>query len=174
MFKVNMDKVGGKHLKASEIRGIIGEKKWKTYFKFSLVRNPWDRIGSLYNQPAFKDINFLSGKSLKYFLSNYQPKQHEHGFTCSDYLDEDIDFIGKLEEREEAIKSIFKRVKNRAFQTIKSRHYSRKSANQSRPWHTYFTLEDFYNVKNLYHEDIQRFGYDTEKYFSKISGRPLD
>ena len=68
-------------------------------------------IGSLYNQPAFKDINFLSGKSLKYFLSNYQPKQHEHGFTCSDYLDEDIDFIGKLEEREEAIKSIFKRKK---------------------------------------------------------------
>ena len=168
MFAIDMDKESGKHLKASEIKRLAGAEKWNTYFKFSLVRNPWERVGSLYHQPAFKNINFLSGKNIKYFLSNYQPKKHEHGFTCSDYLDvDDIDLVGKYEKREEVIEHMCQQSKLAIDNT--KQYFLRRTESHSKPWHSYFTLDDFYKVSEMYREDIRRFGYDAEKYLSMLT-----
>ena len=37
-----------KHLSARQIRIQVGEEKWSDYFKFSIVRNPWDRVVSMF------------------------------------------------------------------------------------------------------------------------------
>lgn len=37
------------HLKASKLREFLSSNVWNAYFKFSIVRNPWDRAVSLYH-----------------------------------------------------------------------------------------------------------------------------
>ena len=61
-----------KHLSASSIRKIIGEDLWSRSFKFSIVRNPFDRAVSMYCAPWYKNIrkgiNFETFESFLYFL----------------------------------------------------------------------------------------------------------
>ena len=86
-FDLNMDKEGDKHLRASEIKKKTGSDKWNSYFKFSIVRNPWERFASMYSMPFFRKINRLSGKSIDYFFDNYYLPSHESCISCSEYLD---------------------------------------------------------------------------------------
>lgn len=53
-----------KHAKAKEIKGLVGEHVWATYYKFASVRNPWDRTLSVY----LKDLR--NRKMEKYRLLN--------------------------------------------------------------------------------------------------------
>ena len=36
------------HMSAERIRNIVGKEIWDNYYKFCFVRNPWDRVISLY------------------------------------------------------------------------------------------------------------------------------
>lgn len=36
------------HMAAKKIKSIVGENIWNDYYKFCFVRNPWDRVLSLY------------------------------------------------------------------------------------------------------------------------------
>lgn len=42
----------GKHSTAAEVRSLIGHDRWSSYFTFSIVRNPADRIRSMYTWTA--------------------------------------------------------------------------------------------------------------------------
>lgn len=48
-----------KHLTASEAKSIYKDY-WDSYFKFSFVRNPWDRLISCYHLGYYNGVDFLN------------------------------------------------------------------------------------------------------------------
>lgn len=45
------------------IRDKVGSAVWNEYFKFSIARNPWDRVVSLFTWKARNDPEFKAGKA---------------------------------------------------------------------------------------------------------------
>jgi len=93
-----------KHLKASAIRQKLEKDKWESSFKFSIVRNPFDRVISMYHAPYYRRIKkgFLF-ETLESFIVDIKIPPNEYGIECCDYIDEKIDFIIKFETREDDI-----------------------------------------------------------------------
>jgi hypothetical protein len=142
-----------KHLTARQSKDFYGDY-WDDYFKFSIVRNPWDRVISLYHFEAFRDINVLSGKSMNYFLETYEPYSHEpNPCDCNNIIDLPLDFIGRFENIEEDFKSICDHLEVSFdlphIESTKHGHYS-----------GYYNEETKQIVAEKYSDDIKRFGYD--------------
>ena len=99
------------HLPAIKMRNTLGKSTWDRIFTFTIVRNPWDRIYSIYNYRLGKngipdDLTFRD-----YVLAMDKPDSDTglfryHGFRygSSDYvLDENneiiVDHIARYEKR---------------------------------------------------------------------------
>jgi len=148
-----------KHSNAQELYNGVGKDKWKEYFKFSITRNPYDIVVSLYLARAFRSINIIAGKTFKYFLNHYEPYPWEHGFTCFDYLNrDDLDHIGEFKKRDETIEIIKEKT---GLHIDKSTRIQAIQAKQESPKHytEYYDDETREIVTEKYARDIEYFGY---------------
>jgi hypothetical protein len=117
-----------KHLLSSQAKEIYGDY-WDEYFKFSFVRNPWDRMVSCLKFNKHFGLNINNGiidvggymemygypKILEYDQRFYNRKDVEHDrhknkSVYGNILDEDIDFIGRYEFLYDDIKKIQKKL----------------------------------------------------------------
>lgn len=157
-----------KHITASKAKELYADW-WDDYFKFSIVRNPWDRVVSMYRNPNYgRQWSSVTGKRLIYFLENYEAPEWEvsPGTACQ-YLDEPIDYIGRFENMSKEITYLAGRLKldfiniedieckccgrgyhyNPTVRTIYSEYYDDKTRDM---------------VAELYKDDIKRFGYSYD------------
>jgi chondroitin 4-sulfotransferase 11 len=153
-----------KHSNALQLHQSIGSKKWNSYFKFSITRNPYDMVISLYKAPAFRNIGYRTGKSLKFFLSHYKPWDWEHGTTCSDYLNRhDLDYIGEFNDRDKSIDIINKKTGLSINRSLKLRPVqSLFKGSHKKHYSEYYDDETREIVAQKYAEDIERFEYKFE------------
>ena len=99
--------VGSKHITAKELRGILGEELWRSYFKFAFVRNPWDRTVSSYLKKRKESPLWLrrlwptDARTLRYALRVKYELLRRQPIQQWDYVSEGgdliVDFVGKFE-----------------------------------------------------------------------------
>jgi hypothetical protein len=148
---------GEKHWTASMLKGHLGEL-WHDCFKFAIVRNPFDRMASLYvtQEAPFCHYNIHVGNPMSEFLNYYRPMPWEYGFTCSDYIDEDLDFVWRFEERDEGIRRINAIIEPEFGVRIDSKVVKRNHPNKSQYFMEYFDPRSIDMMKAMFAADFER------------------
>ena len=130
-----------------------------SFFKFSLIRNPWDITISKYVAPYYSKINKLSNKSLLYFLENYFPAPNEAGDSFHDYFDpEQMNFIGRFENRENDLNYISTQIGVNIDSNIHHRKIQMRNKNKKH-YTEYYDDETKQIVAEKYAKDVEYFGY---------------
>ena len=150
---------------AMQIRQEVGEEIFKSYFKFTIVRNPWDKaISQFYymsHRPDLREyIGMEENDSFKKYLELTEKKPHvqwekQHKFFQDDNGETIVDYIGRLETMQKDATNIFQRLGINAeiphVNATKHKHYSEYYDDESREM-----------VREMYKEDIRILNYSFE------------
>jgi len=140
---------------------INPKQKMSHYFKFTFVRNPWDRMVSNWkmfttvpfrivqlkaminaNMLAFEDFVFFAKRAHNH---HWQPQVH--------FLPEKLDFVGRVETFEKDFGELCSKAR------IGLKTVDKKNAITGLPYWEYYTPSLVEVVREMYSEDIKRFGY---------------
>ena len=154
-----------KHWALNDWKKTLDPEIFNEYFKFTFVRNPWDFTISKYKDYYFARnhkgglIGEKAGKSLKYFLEHYKTPKHEHGETSHDYFKpEQMDFIGRFENRENDLQYISEKIGVHIDSNIHQRRVQMRDENKKH-YTEYYDNETRSIVAKKYAKDIEYFGY---------------
>lgn len=155
------------HKTALEKRAELGEENWLKRFRFTIVRNPWDKVVSHYfyrvktNQTGLADnpIDFntwvkrtygeqdpLYYDKAKMFMPQWQWITDEHGELM-------VKFIGRFERLEQDFQRICRRIRRQA-----SLPHIKKS-NRGH-YRQYYNDESIEIIRRWFAGDIAYFGYE--------------
>jgi len=148
------------HETAVECRDRIGKDLFSEYFKFTFVRNPWDKMVSMYHYlRQSKNLYRNLGISFKDWVSDVEKLDQEERSTSSQlsWIEENgeilVDFIGKFESYEED----FEKVKNKLqLQCSKLNHINQSQHLEYRSYYDEATKDI---VRSRFEEDIEFFKY---------------
>lgn len=158
------------HIPAKFMRKMLGGDIWDHLFTFSFVRNPWDRMVSMYNYRKKLARNIPENMTFsEYIRLLYKDRgtglfqYHGHYFSNADYLvgDDDeilVSFVGRYENRENDIKTI---VEYTGIQDI-GKISTQKSRETADPYCHYYNDESREIVADLFSRDLDIFGYTFE------------
>jgi hypothetical protein len=156
--------------------GVHFEKRrLKNHFKFAIVRNPWDRLISGWQNKFMRETKFAMAREHRQEFKNFgafveyivaqDPESINIHFRPQVYQMDlnELNFLGRFENFEDCVHVILKNLDLTAppaipkiNATVKKKHYS-----------------EFYDdrllnmVGEYYHKDVQMFGYSFER---KIDG----
>lgn len=145
-----------------ELEKNIAGDLWDQYFKFAIVRNPWDWIYSIYSF-------YKMGTSVSLVDENVLPNTFEEfvldldkyldilgiNYTQSHFIGDELDFIGKFENLGEDFKIICEKLGLGDVPLGKVRVSRRKKNYQE-----VYNDEMIEIVRNKFVKDIERFGYE--------------
>lgn len=152
--------IGHGHLRATDLRKVLGEETWSTYHSFCVVRNPWERFVSYCAFITRKSEDFQKDPqaTMQRILDNpwhedrvlFLPQSHfvrdENGETM-------VDTVCRMERFEDDITAIF-REKGLPPPSLESVNQS-----QHEDFRQYYTDSLRQQIAKRYQEDIERFGY---------------
>ncbi|MCB4808724.1 sulfotransferase family protein [Tamlana sp. 62-3] len=166
---------------------LISEDVWKTYYKFTFVRNPWDRAVSDYFwllkdqkiKDSFKNYIFKQGKfkavltheNELYYRGDHTKQQTEFFDLESDFKP---DYIGKFENYNNNLKHLCEVLKLPVQQNL----HINKAKTKKKHYSNYFFDDIKLEFADLYQDDIEQLGYTfnnqqdaffkLKNYFKKI------
>lgn len=155
------------HQTAREIIARIGKDKWNTAYKFTLVRNPWDKVVSHYEYRRKRNKTELASRNITFsnwVKKTYGPEKDPFYYNNPrafhpqvEWLKDDegkitIDFIGKFESINEDFIRIKKAI---GFET----ELPHLNASKRAGYQSYYDDETREIVAHWFREDIEVFGY---------------
>jgi hypothetical protein len=156
------------HVPAVEVRAILGLRTWSRIYKFSFVRNPYDRIFSLFYFLRKRNLIPLTWSFAEFVKRQAAADQdtpyfHFHGLRRgqSEYLFDEqnvllVDDVFRFEEREGAVKKIGEKI---GFLELGGLHLQGASPNNQR--YTEFYDNDLRRVvAQRYASDFELLGYE--------------
>jgi len=181
------------HLKAHEyvLYNYLTQEQFNTYFKFTFVRNPWDRMISIYKylgySKKYEFNHFLKGVFLKeQWADNYWFVGPQSEFLYDNNSELKVDFIGRFENLQNDFNQICReigmpiikipyvnkseekkvRVKTSPVGLAKyllKYKYKRESIPAFKSYQEYYDEESKELIAKLYKTDIELFGYQFDK-----------
>tara|TARA_Y100000310_G_C20633704_1_gene790046 strand:+ start:814 stop:1425 length:612 start_codon:yes stop_codon:yes gene_type:complete len=164
-----------KHIFANQAKKIYKDY-WNDYFKFSFVRNPWDRFISMGKYPHWHKINvshqvgkakiifdeyldFFSGNEILEFNTKEYLDQDKFikNSIYLNYINEEIDFIGKFENLKENFAFIKKKLDVK--EDLPHIEKTNRNGIERLPYREYYNNETRDIVFSLQEKDIKSFGY---------------
>lgn len=160
----NKYQTGGlQHLYAKHIKMEVGSDIFAKYFKFAIVRNPWDKAVSQYSYMQHrKDLRKYIGMgkrdSFKKYLYLIKHKthvqwDHQYKFVFDNNGDLMVDFLGRFENFEQDLNYILTHL------NIRGRKIPHKKKTNHLPYPEYYDSESLEMINEFYKMDIQLFGY---------------
>lgn len=161
----NKYQTGGlQHLLASQIRQEVGRDRFDRYYKFSFVRNPFDRLVSQYAYMAKRpDLRAFVGMSEEAPFSEYldliAQRVHVQWMPQSSFVHDDdgrnlVDFIGRFESFERDLGVVLEHL------GIKVTEVPHQNRTERGAYQDYYSRADRERVESLYRDDLERFDYD--------------
>jgi hypothetical protein len=159
----NAHHTGGlQHLPAKLIRPLVGAEVFDGYFKFSIVRNPWDKAVSQYcymrRRPDLRAYVGMDERAdFKTYLRLVRETAHaqwepQHTFIFDDAGKLLVDDLGRYETYERDVTRIFARLGITA-------RIPHANCSEREPLERYYDREAIEMVAQTYAEDIRLFGY---------------
>jgi hypothetical protein len=146
-----------KHISAKQAREHYGESIWTTYNKFSVVRNPWDRVASLWAAKSWHQASKIDlNCSFEFFIKNLKPHPNERyqSLFYFDILNEDIEYILRFENLQEELNSMLDDI---GCQPISLPHTEKRSHKHYR---NLYTEVEKNLVGEIFEKDITSLGYE--------------
>ena len=172
--KTLFNSLGGGHNSAMDYQIIYGRNVFKSYFKFTFSRNPWDRVFSAYNflkKGGFDEIDKeWAETNLKEFdtfdkfvcewinTDNINTKNHfvpQHKYICNPRGKVIIDFIGRFEN----ISSDFKKITGTLGIDLPLKHDNKTDTLKNNRYTEHYTTRSEKIISEVYKEDINLLGY---------------
>jgi hypothetical protein len=167
--------VGGGHLRAKDYQIIYSPREYARRFKFTFVRNPWDRLASAYSflksggmnarDRAFADchlsrydtfeefvIDWVNPQNVKLYY-HFQPQVH---FLCVDGWPARLDFVGFFENLTADFAVICERLGGKA--ELGFMHQAKERVN----YQARYTERMIRIVGDVYVQDIAMLGYNFD------------
>ena len=145
-----------KHLSASQMRRHYGDEFWDVYTKFTVIRNPWDRLVSMW-ATGWWHADGATPESVPFqeFLQSLRPHASEQyqSLHYHEVLDEPIDRVLRFERLASDFADL---MRDCGDSTLTLPHRERRDR---RHYRDYFDDASREFVAEHFAEDITRFGY---------------
>jgi len=154
-----------KHASQAALRTLLGEDRWRAYFKFVFVRNPWRRLLSIHAHGR-RDAPQRMPERFRVWLAEPEPVDHMGQPVFHQPVDrwEEFDFVGRFERIESDFRLVAARlgISAEAAGLPHERHGS-----DGRHCLDRYDRPARRRVAEFFAEEIERFGYrfddDTER-----------
>jgi hypothetical protein len=148
------------HISVQQIASHLEKAVWENYFKFAIVRNPFDRFISIWlflnrQNPKFTETPLQWMKS-----AIVVPRFRRRVLVAPQYLqliDEQgniaMDYVGRYEQLQDSVDEICGKLQ------IESTLLIKKNSSEHQQYREYYDDELKSMVGKFYKEDLNRFGY---------------
>ena len=166
------------HDPADEVKRKVSPEIWNKYFKFSIARNPWDRVVSDF---AWQARNKAEMKSVKRWYHRLGVPSDEfrettklfRRFVAGEWKTHDrfyvmkgelcVDFVIRFERLNEDLAEVCRRV---GLPTLDLPHLKSGLRQGGRSYAEYYDEPSKAIVADRHHNDIRLFGYEFDRVFS--------